>query len=86
MSFVCELRIKWGTKTYQLRASDPDTCICGLTISDYRRVMIVKNDGRRYVNELAASTYPKPFYGAYLNLKAASTCDHHRCRGAAAMG
>ncbi|MGI6209111.1 MAG: FAD-dependent oxidoreductase [Anaerolineae bacterium] len=73
MSFVCELRIKWGTKTYQLwepQTLDTPVIYSGLTISDYRRVMIVKNDGRRYVNELAASTYPeKPFYEAYLNLK-----------------
>lgn len=73
MSYVCELRIRWGTAIYQ--TWEPPTLETvpggsGLPVSDYHRIIIVKNDGRRFVNEVAASTYPEePFFDAYLNLK-----------------
>jgi flavocytochrome c len=72
MSFVCELRFKWGTAIYQ--TWEPPTLEtvpggAGLSISDYHRVMIVQNDGKRFVDEMGAVAYPqKPFYDAYLNL------------------
>ncbi len=72
MSYVCEFRIRWGTAIYQ--TWEPPTLDTvpggsGLPVADYGRLMIVKNDGRRFVNEVAASTYPEdPFFDAFLNL------------------
>ena len=72
MSFVCEFRFKWGTATYQ--TWEPPTLDTvpggsGLSVSNYGRLMIVQNDGKRFVNELGAVAYPQePFYNAYLNL------------------
>jgi urocanate reductase len=72
MSYVCEFRIRWGTRIYQTwEPPSIDTVPggSGLPVSDYSRVMIVQNEGRRFVNELAASTYPEePFFDAFLNL------------------
>ncbi len=72
MSFVCEFRIRWGTDIYQTwEPPSIDTVPggAGLSVPDYRRLMIVQNEGMRFVNERAASTYPEePFFDAYLNL------------------
>jgi urocanate reductase len=73
MSFVCEFRFKWGTKVYQLwepagLTTQPATGT-GLAISDFQQVIFVKNDGKRFVSEEAAKTYPQiEFYEAYLNM------------------
>lgn len=72
MSYVCEFRIRWGTDIYQ--TWEPPTLDTvpggsGLPVADYGRLMIVQNEGRRFVNEKAASTYPEePFFDAFLNL------------------
>jgi flavocytochrome c len=72
MSYVCEFRFKWGTKVYQLWEPPVVTNVtsgAGLSISDFQKVVMVKNDGKRFVNEVAASLYPqKPFYEAFINL------------------
>ncbi len=73
MSFVCEFRLKFGVSTYQLW--EPPTLKTtpiptGLPIADFSKIIMVKNDGRRYVNEKTAADYPQnPFYEAFLNLK-----------------
>lgn len=72
MSFVCEFRFKWGTEIYQ--TWEPPTLDtvpggAGLSVNDYHRLMIVQNEGKRFVNEMSAVAYPqKPFYDAFLNL------------------
>ncbi len=72
MSFVCEFRFKWGTAIYQ--TWEPPTLDtipggAGLSVGDYNHLMIVQNDGKRFVDETGAMAYPqKPFYDAYLNL------------------
>jgi flavocytochrome c len=72
MSFVCEFRIKFGTHTYQVW--EPPTLQtvptpAGLPLSDFSKAIMVKNDGKRYVNEKTAEVYPQnPFYEAFLNL------------------
>ena len=72
MSFVCEFRIRWGTDIYQTWEPPSLETVpggSGLPVADYRRLMIVQNEGNRYVNEVAASTYPEePFFDAFLNL------------------
>ena len=73
MSYVCELRIRWGTRTYQLWepptfASQPAGA--GLGAGDYSRLIIVKNDGQRYFDETSDSSLAgAPFYEEFLNLK-----------------
>ncbi len=73
MSFVCEFRFKWGTKLYQLWEPVSITQLtsgAGLTINDFQRVVFVKNDGKRFVDEFAADAYPQiRFYDAFLNMK-----------------
>jgi len=73
MSYVCELRIKWGTHTYQLWEPPVLTTTpvgSGLGMGDYQRPIAVKNDGQRYVDETTAVIYPQHrFYDAFLNLR-----------------
>lgn len=72
MSFVCEFRFKWGTRFYQawdpVDIENPPVTRTGMIISDFADVVLVKEDGRRFVDENAAKEYPQePFYEAYLN-------------------
>ena len=75
MSFVCELRVRWGTLTYQLWEPPALTTIgttgsAGLRIRDFSRLILVKDDGNRYVDEGAPSANPEDlFFQAYLNLR-----------------
>jgi urocanate reductase len=74
MSFVCEYRFKWGTKIYQnWNPADitlPMAGGTGIGCGDFKNVMIVKNDGKRFVDEVAAGDYPQwPFYNAFLTLE-----------------
>ncbi|MCL2339905.1 MAG: FAD-binding protein, partial [Actinomycetia bacterium] len=73
MSFVCEYRFKWGTKLYQywnpVDISNPPSLSTGMAVGNYTNLMIVKTNGKRFVNEMAASEYPQdPYYNAYLTL------------------
>lgn len=55
MSFVCEFLIVWGNK--QLQVWEPRNQLTsapiqtGLPVPDYKRIMIVKNDAKRFLNE-----------------------------------
>ena len=74
MSFVCEFRFKWGTRFYQVwmpaDIENPPSTGVGMTINDFSNVVLVKGDGKRFVDENAAKVYPQePFYDAYLNLE-----------------
>ncbi len=72
MSYVCELRVHWGTGIYQVWEPPQLTSvpfIAGLGGGDYKRLIIVKNDGQRYFNESSPQAIPvDPFYEAYKNL------------------
>jgi succinate dehydrogenase/fumarate reductase flavoprotein subunit len=73
MSFVCYLPIKWGSKVNQWW--EPPTLKVvpkagtGVSIEDFRRVILVKTDGKRYINEslvlekTAAPAYPQAKWG-----------------------
>ena len=72
MSFVCEFRFKWGTRFYQMwnpvDIENPPATGCGVSISNFGDVVLVKADGTRFIDENAAQAYPqKPFYEAFLN-------------------
>lgn len=72
-SFVCEFRARYGTSIYQSWEPPEMTTVpggAGLGIGDYTRVIMIKEDGQRYVNE----TGPKDkthetFWQEYLNLQ-----------------
>lgn len=72
MSFVCEFRFKWGTKIYS--SWDPPSIEVvpggsGVNIRDFDNIVLLKNEGVRFVDENAASAYPQiPFYNAFLNI------------------
>jgi flavocytochrome c len=74
MSFVCEFRFKWGTKVYQYWEPTSYDVVpnysTGFPVGNFNYVMIVKNDGRRCVDEHAANEYPQwPFYEAFLDIE-----------------
>lgn len=71
MSYVCFLPIKWGSKVYQVwepptmqTVPESDT---GVVIGNFQRVIVVKNDGKRYVNEALATVDAGPV--AYPDIK-----------------
>jgi len=73
MSYVCEFRVRWGTKTYQSWEPPTLTTVpggAGISAGDYHRLIMVKNDGQRYVNEAGEqSLCHHTFWQAFLNLK-----------------
>jgi succinate dehydrogenase/fumarate reductase flavoprotein subunit len=75
MSFVCHFSNKWGTRIHNLwepPALSTVVGVAGLPLSDYKRIIAVKNDGARFVNEAAQERKgegPTPFDEAWFNLK-----------------
>jgi len=89
MAFGGYLSPRWGTRVYQIWEQQTFTNVpninVGVSIVDFQRVILVKRDGKRYINEMLGQTrisppaYPKlsiaidfpghPFTEAYLNLQ-----------------
>jgi flavocytochrome c len=73
MSFVCELRVRWGTPQYQVwepQTLDNVPVTPGVGVGNAQRVIIVANDGERICNEVVLSRYPETeFFDAFLNLR-----------------
>jgi urocanate reductase len=72
MSFVCELRVRWGTPQYQIwepMTLDTVPLQPGLGLGNTQRIIIVDNDGQRFCNEFVLSRYPESeFFEGFLNL------------------
>jgi succinate dehydrogenase/fumarate reductase flavoprotein subunit len=64
MSQVSYLPIKWGTKVYQIWEPPTFNTVpsieVGATLVDFQRVILVKSDGKRYVNEMLGSATINP--------------------------
>jgi succinate dehydrogenase/fumarate reductase flavoprotein subunit len=69
MSFGGYLPMRWGSRVYQIWEPQTFTSVpsinTGVNIVDFRRVIIVKSDGKRYINEMlgdmpmSPSAYPR---------------------------
>lgn len=80
MAFGGYLPIRWGTKIYQLweppNFSTVPKANLGVPIADFQRVILIKSDGRRYVNEMLADTSASPAAYPKLSIKPADFPAH----------
>jgi succinate dehydrogenase/fumarate reductase flavoprotein subunit len=64
MSYGGNLAVKWGTQVYQLWEPPTFSTVpiarVGVGISDFQYIVLVKNDGKRYVNEVLGTTLVSP--------------------------
>jgi succinate dehydrogenase/fumarate reductase flavoprotein subunit len=64
MAFGGYLVPRWGTKVYQIWEPPTFTTVpsihTGVPIEDFKRLILVKGDGKRYINELVGDPEDKP--------------------------
>ncbi len=64
MAYGGYLPLRWGTKVYQIWEPQTFTTVpsinVGVPIADFQRVILVKSDGRRYVNEMLGDARVSP--------------------------
>jgi hypothetical protein len=64
MAFGGYLPMRWGTRVYQIWEPQTFTSVpsinTGVSIVDFQRVILVKSDGKRYVNEMLGDTPMSP--------------------------
>jgi succinate dehydrogenase/fumarate reductase flavoprotein subunit len=64
MAFGGYLPMRWGTRVYQIWEPQTFTTVpsinVGVPIADFQRVILVKSDGRRYVNEMLGDARVSP--------------------------
>jgi succinate dehydrogenase/fumarate reductase flavoprotein subunit len=64
MSYGGYLAVRWGTRVYQIWEPQTFTSVpninVGVSIADFQRVILVKGDGKRYVNETLGEARVSP--------------------------
>jgi hypothetical protein len=80
MAFGGYLPIRWGSRVYQLWEPPTFTTVpkadLGLPIADFQRVVLIKGDGLRYINEMLGDTPAHPPAYPKLSIKPADFPTH----------